>query len=792
MPHITYYIYQYMQIKIKSLLTKSGISFLLGVLFITGGAVAYATANIPVECSTPGDCDEITSSFKNLTSKEYVRLTDADDSNFVGFQAPATVVADMTWTLPSSDGSNGQVLSTNALGTLSWVSLPSGIDINGLSAESAIDGGDSVVIYDVSAGVNKKMTRADFLSGILGSVVYQGTWDATGNTPTLSDGTGAQGNYHVASTAGTIDLGSGNITFSIGDWVIHNGSVWEKLDNVNDVQSVFGRVGVITATAGDYDADQIDNTPAGNIAATNVQAAIDELDTEKISTSLTSANLLVGNGSNVATGVALSGDVTMDNTGAITIADDAVDGTDISLTSEATGDVMYFDGTDWVRLPAGTAEQVLVMNAGATAPEWVTLNGGSSVLDLGRSTFEMTSITPDFSDDYDSYRGSLSTGGFTVNAPINLPSDDEDPATFEIQVDSQSGGSRDVVFDSAYVHPDGSALGTVSIAANTKHTFVFALSDADNSPVQATLIYSSFDFGNGGGASDFASLTDTDVTGVVAGAINYFDGTNWVDLPAGTAGQTLVMDAGATAPEWVTGTTTEVTDLHRASYSSTGTAGPTVTSNVIPLSNGHFDAIYDPFSMRTGDTFVVQQDGDYSVEVNIAFNDSLSQSVVSIRVNGSAVSAVLAEGITADNPVNSVNYMGSLLAGDVVDFHVTDGSYSIFGASASIEQLPSKTVINAADLATDDQSASGYIDIGNMRMQWGIDTSANTGVRAITFPAPFADTGYVVTVSPSALGNETASAQALSTTQFNARIWEANTALSTSGDISWQAIGLKP
>lgn len=50
---------------------------------------------------------------------------------------------------------------------------------------------------------------------------------------------------------------------------------------VTGVSSVFGRTGAVTATAGDYTALKITNTPAGNISAATVQAAINELDTEK-------------------------------------------------------------------------------------------------------------------------------------------------------------------------------------------------------------------------------------------------------------------------------------------------------------------------------------------------------------------------------------------------------------------------------------------------------------------------------------------------------------------------------
>lgn len=43
-----------------------------------------------------------------------------------------------------------------------------------------------------------------------------------------------------------------------------------------------------------------------------------------------------------------------------------------TIASAAAGDIMYFNGTIWTRLAKGTAAQTLKMNAGATAPEWVT------------------------------------------------------------------------------------------------------------------------------------------------------------------------------------------------------------------------------------------------------------------------------------------------------------------------------------------------------------------------------------------------------------------------------------
>ena len=53
-------------------------------------------------------------------------------------------------------------------------------------------------------------------------------WDASSNTPTLADGTGTSGDQAIVETAGTQNLGSGDITFAYGDLVTYNGTIWEK------------------------------------------------------------------------------------------------------------------------------------------------------------------------------------------------------------------------------------------------------------------------------------------------------------------------------------------------------------------------------------------------------------------------------------------------------------------------------------------------------------------------------------------------------------------------------------
>jgi len=84
-----------------------------------------------------------------------------------------------------------------------------------------------------------KIPIAQIPASLIGAVIYQGVWNAATNTPALSNGTGTKGFYYVVGTAGTQNLGSGNIIFTINDFVIHNGTAWERLDNVSTLQEVY-------------------------------------------------------------------------------------------------------------------------------------------------------------------------------------------------------------------------------------------------------------------------------------------------------------------------------------------------------------------------------------------------------------------------------------------------------------------------------------------------------------------------------------------------------------------------
>ena len=106
--------------------------------------------------------------------------------------------------IPSQTGNSGKYLTTNG-SVLSWASIAGG----GLS--------------------------------------YQGTWNASTNTPTLTSSTGTNGYYYIVSTAGSTNL-NGITDWAVGDWLLFNGTVWQKIDQSETLKTITSTDGSLTVT----------------------------------------------------------------------------------------------------------------------------------------------------------------------------------------------------------------------------------------------------------------------------------------------------------------------------------------------------------------------------------------------------------------------------------------------------------------------------------------------------------------------------------------------------------------
>jgi len=84
-----------------------------------------------------------------LNGQADLRFADSDSSNYVAFQAPATVATNVTWTLPSTDAAvSGYALVSNGSGTLSWAAAGGG----------ATGGGTDDVFYENAQTVTTNYT----------------------------------------------------------------------------------------------------------------------------------------------------------------------------------------------------------------------------------------------------------------------------------------------------------------------------------------------------------------------------------------------------------------------------------------------------------------------------------------------------------------------------------------------------------------------------------------------------------------------------------------------------------
>ncbi len=86
---------------------------------------------------------------------------------------------------------------------------------------------------------------------ILGSLIYQGVWNAATNSPAIANGTGIKGHYYKVSTPGNTTI-DGVANWTAGDLIVFDGTTWDQVQGgSSDVVSVAGRVGVVTLAVAD-------------------------------------------------------------------------------------------------------------------------------------------------------------------------------------------------------------------------------------------------------------------------------------------------------------------------------------------------------------------------------------------------------------------------------------------------------------------------------------------------------------------------------------------------------------
>jgi hypothetical protein len=120
-----------------------------------------------------------------------------------------------------------------------------GVTVTGAATATTFLGDLNGTINTVTTAVTKANNTNDttvattaFVQNLIGTIpaglVFQGTWNADTNTPTLTSGTGTTGNFYIVSVDGSTNL-DGITDWKVGDWAVFveqgASDQWEKVDN---------------------------------------------------------------------------------------------------------------------------------------------------------------------------------------------------------------------------------------------------------------------------------------------------------------------------------------------------------------------------------------------------------------------------------------------------------------------------------------------------------------------------------------------------------------------------------
>ena len=214
-------------------------------------------------------------------------------------------------TLPASGATAGTYGSTSQVAQITVDAKGRVTAAAAVTVTPAAIGAISITQLGAASGVatldgTGKLTTAQIPASLIGGLNYQGTWNASTNSPALTSSTGTKGFYYKVATAGATSL-DGISSWSAGDSVVFDGTTWDKIDGIaNEVITVAGRSGTVVLTATDVGLGNVTNV--AQLAATqtlahtgDVTSPATALSTGTVALTLAASGVTAGTYNNSAT-----------------------------------------------------------------------------------------------------------------------------------------------------------------------------------------------------------------------------------------------------------------------------------------------------------------------------------------------------------------------------------------------------------------------------------------------------------------------------------------------------------
>jgi hypothetical protein len=190
-------------------------------------------------------------------------------TNYVAFKSPASVASNVTWTLPSADGTNGQALTTNGSGTLAFSSVttaPGGSDTQVQFNDSGSFGGDAGLTYNKTTDT------------LTTSVVVHGAGSAALPSITTTGDTNTGVYFPAADTAAITTGGSERMRVDSSGRVLINTTTSiggnNKLQVVDDGTA---NIQIFTGRADQYGPQYVTGKSRGTTASPTIVQSNDDL-----------------------------------------------------------------------------------------------------------------------------------------------------------------------------------------------------------------------------------------------------------------------------------------------------------------------------------------------------------------------------------------------------------------------------------------------------------------------------------------------------------------------------------